>query len=176
MEAKQQIAIDHFVEVARRYCAWAESPAGDPKHEIYQAREFLAELHLAVLWLPETEFDDSEWKDRLTHADWKKVLDRFSGLPVDGYWDVFDPLIEAEKEPLWNSLADDLADVYRDIKEELLLFDAGYVEEAVWQWRFHFLIHWGQHLTGAQRAIHSYFDQHQLDDAGELSNQNEARV
>lgn len=75
------------------------------------------------------------------------MLDRFSNLPVNGYWDVFDPLLEAEKEPVWNSLADDLADIYQDIKEDLVLFDAGQVEEAVWQWRFHFLIHWGKHLT-----------------------------
>lgn len=164
MEAKHLTAIDHFVDVARRYCAWAESSVGEPQQELQQAREFLAELHLAVLRLPEMDVDDLETKSTLTHADWKRVLDRFSQLPVDGYWDVFDPLIEAEKEPLWNSLADDLADVYRDIKAYLRLFDAGHVEEAVWQWRFHFSFHWGQHLTGAQRAIHSYFFNHQLDD------------
>ncbi|HNC43525.1 MAG TPA: DUF5063 domain-containing protein [Acidobacteriota bacterium] len=29
--------------------------------------------------------------------------------------------------------------------------------EAAWEWRFLFEIHWGQHLTGAQRALHWYF-------------------
>jgi hypothetical protein len=113
-------------------------------------------LHLALLRLPETNFEDSDRKHCLTYDDWKRVLERFSHLPVEGYWDVFDPLKETES--LWNSLADDLADIYRDIKECLLLFDAGQVDEAVWQWRFNFLIHWGHHLTGAQRAIHRYFD------------------
>jgi hypothetical protein len=159
MNAINQAALDEFVGIARRYCAWAESSAGDPPQEMYQVREFLAELHLAVVRLPETDFDDSERKDAVSHDDWKKVLERFSNLPVVEYWDVFDPL--EEKEPLWNSLADDLADIYRDVKRDLLLFDAGHVDEAVWQWRFHFLIHWGQHLTGAQRAIHSYINKYE---------------
>ena len=162
MTLNNKTAIDEFVDIARRYCAWAEAAAGNPQQEMYQAREFLAELHLAVVRLPDADFDDSERKVAVTYDEWKKVLERFSNLPVVEYWDVFDPL--DEKEPLWNSLANDLADIYQDIKTDLLFFDAGHVDEAVWQWQFHFLIHWGQHLTGAQRAIHSYFDKHQLDE------------
>ena len=163
MTLNNKTAIDEFVDIARRYCAWAEAAAGNPQQEMYQAREFLAELHLAVVRLPDADFEDSERKDAVTYDEWKKVLERFSGLPVDGYWDVFDPLKEEEKESLWNSLADDLADIYRDLKTYLQLYDAGYTEEAVWQWRFNFLIHWGQHLTGAQRAIHSYIDKYEND-------------
>jgi hypothetical protein len=106
------------------------------------------------LWLTLNGDHESE---AISHERWKEILERFSGLPLSGYWDVFDPLKEEEKEPVFTTLADDLADIYRDVKENFSLYEAGYIHEAVWQWRFNFLIHWGQHLTGAQRAMHSYF-------------------
>ena len=162
MGSKSSTAINKFVRIARRYCAWAEASAGDPRQEMRQARELLAELHLAVLKLPETEFGESQRASIFNINDWKEILERFRNLPVDVYWDVFDPL--AERESLWNSLANDLADIYSDVKSDLLLFDAGHKDEAVWQWRFNFLIHWGRHLTSAQRAIHSYFDSNQLEE------------
>jgi hypothetical protein len=78
-------------------------------------------------------------------------------MPSDGYWDVFAPLNEEDTESVFNSLADDLADIYRDLKRGLLLYNQGHIVEAIWEWRFNFDIHWGTHLVGAQRAIHSYF-------------------
>jgi hypothetical protein len=91
----------------------------------------------------------------ITSDDWKLVSNRFQKLPVDGYWDVFDPL--KEEPAVYNTLFDDLSDIYRDLKEGLLLFTKGQVVEAVWDWRFNFTTHWGNHLTGAQRVIQSYF-------------------
>ena len=150
-------AVANFADVARRYCAWAETLAQDPRRDLIMARLLLSELHWAALRLPEVEPDDEETRDVVGQGEWKTVCRRFEGLPVAGYWDVFDPLKEEEKEPIFNRLPDDLADIYRDVKEGLHLYDAGRVNSAVWEWRFNFQIHWGQHLTGAQRAIHSHF-------------------
>jgi hypothetical protein len=59
-------------------------------------------------------------------------------------------------------LSDDLGDVYRDVKEGLLLRDAGFSDtDVAWQWRFQFWIHWGTLAVGALRALHS-----RLSDAG----------
>lgn len=147
-------SIDEFAGVARRYCEWAESPFGEPHEEMGIARELLAKLHSAIV---DVELDDSgdETADLVTYEDWYSIMKRFQNLPVDLYWDVFDPL--QEESPVLNTLSDDLSDIYRDLKEGLILYETGRVAEAVWQWRFDFDIHWGSHLTGAQRAIHSYF-------------------
>lgn len=85
------------------------------------------------------------------------MLSRFQNLPVDGYWDVFYPLELEKEEPIFNMLSDDLSDIYRDLKDGLVLYKKGKITEAVWEWKLHFDIHWGAHLTGAQRAIHNYF-------------------
>lgn len=140
-----------FFEVAERYCAWAEGPASDS--DLLTARKLLAELHLLAIELPNGECG-KETEDVVSHESWRKVLDRFSELPLNLYWDVFDPL--KEEPPVVNSLADDLADIYRDLKEGVILYGQGDIVEATWQWRFLFEIHWGAHLTGAQRAIHCY--------------------
>ena len=82
---------------------------------------------------------------------------KFSALPLTTYWDVFNPLTATE--PVMNSLADDLADIYRDVKAALSLYEARHFTDAAWDWRFNFQIHWGQHLVGAQRALHEYFSE-----------------
>lgn len=156
MANEQEIdpSVEVFAEIVQRYCSWAEGPSGEPHDEMVTARKLLAELHLSVLALPDLG-PGEDTKDNLTADDWKSVSGRFQNLPVDGYWDVFDPLNESDS--VFNALWDDLSDIYRDLREGLLLYQRGQIVEAVWEWRFHFEIHWGAHLTGAQRAIHAYF-------------------
>ncbi|ALF53227.1 hypothetical protein ACX27_10840 [Nostoc piscinale CENA21] len=60
-------------------------------------------------------------------------------------------------QPDLNSLINDFNDIYQDIKRGLIIYDQAYFIKALWEWRFHFKIHWGTHLVGAQRAIHNYF-------------------
>ena len=147
--------IQNFVDVARRYCVWAEGPPAEPDEDMHTAQRLLADLHAAVLALPDHFPDVETPDDALTATDWRKISGRFQHLPVLGYWDLFNPL--EEEGPVFNTLWDDFSDIWRDLKEALIVYDRGEVDEAVWQWRFNFDIHWGHHLTGAQRAIHAYF-------------------
>lgn len=151
---KPEPAVERFAEVARRYCEWAEGEFGQGQHEMQRARLLLAELHLAALRLPYLESADDAEAVHLPHEEWSHFFGKFGDLPLNGYWDVFNPLEEAG--PIFNSLADDLADIYRDVKAGLALFDEGHFSGANWEWRFNFQIHWGQHLVGAQRAVHEY--------------------
>lgn len=154
-ELKANAAIADFAFIVERYCSWAESPFSEPDQEMQAARKLLAELHLAALNLPE-DLDCGEEVEAPQFSDeWEIVCKRFRGLPVDIYWDIFDPL--EEDQPIANTLWDDLTDIYRDLKKGLWIYKQGLIIEAVWEWKFGFQVHWGAHLTGAQRAIHSYF-------------------
>ena len=51
-------------------------------------------------------------------------------------------------------MSDDLGDIYRDVKEGLLLLAEGLSADAVWHWRFNFWSHWGEHSVNALRIIH----------------------
>ncbi|MEO8572840.1 MAG: DUF5063 domain-containing protein [Pyrinomonadaceae bacterium] len=147
-------AITKFAEVARRYCDWAEGPALHAAADIHTARRLLIELHSAVIDLPDNCPETDTAEDAFVEFDWHAIRGRFQQLPVDGYWDVFNPL--KEDAPVFNTLFDDLSDIWRDVKEGLVLYDRGDLAEAVWEWQFNFKIHWGAHLTGAQRAIHQH--------------------
>ncbi len=142
-----------FAEIAKRYCEWAEKIIGDPEMEIRTAERLLAELHLNVIKL--SYVGDGEGTEyEISSEEWSIVRERFEHLPINIYWDVCNPL--KEEPPVLNLLSDDLADIYNDVKVGLVLYRRGHVADAVWEWRFNFKIHWGAHLTSAQRAIRSY--------------------
>jgi Domain of unknown function (DUF5063) len=118
------------------------------------ARRLLSELHLAAIHLPDLGIGKDKAATRPSHEEWSRAFQKFGSLPLRRYWDIFNPL--EKTEPILNSLADDLTDIYCDVKAGLSLFDAQHSIDAAWNWRFNFQIHWGQHLVGAQRAIHEY--------------------
>ena len=151
--SNSEIAVKEFADIVRRFCVWAENLT-DPKDEdLEDAQRFLCKLHLSVLRLP--VLDSGNTEDCLTRDDWLRVHKSFQQLPLDWYWKVFD-VFSGDEVPVFCSISDDLADIYKDLKEGLLLYDSGKVNEAVWEWRFNYLIHWGRHLTGAQTALHQH--------------------
>lgn len=147
-------AIKDFADVGRRYCQWAERELGDPHQAMQQVQLLLAELHLAAVHLPELKLGDNLDAPQISLEDWSLISNKFGQLPVTVYIDVFNPL--KDNQPIENSLPDDLADIWRDVKVGLILFDANHPIDAAWKWRLNFQCHWGQHLVGAQRAVHEY--------------------
>jgi len=82
-----------------------------------------------------------------------------SDFVVEGrqyYWEVFDPYVE--EPPVKGSLSDDLLDVYRDVRRGLLLWDHNAPQAAIWEWRFSFGVHWGNHAIDALRALHRAYN------------------
>jgi len=84
------------------------------------------------------------------------VATRLAALPLQIYWEVFDPILTPCDEPVAGAIADDLGDIYRDVARGLVLFESGRRDEALWEWGFSFQTHWGEHATGALRALHAY--------------------
>src|SRR5262249_33758189 len=116
------------------------------------ARRLLLRLYEAATSLPLSEPGDHEASaEPLRPKSWPG----FDHL--DGYWEVFDPY--EQDEPVAASLSDDLLDIYADLKRGLALLDSNAVEaSAVWEWRFHFDVHWGAHAIDALRALHRACD------------------
>ena len=56
-------------------------------------------------------------------------------------------------------LADDLIHIYRDVALGQCLYDAGRIDDAIWQWGSGFQTQWGQHAASAIRALHCYLAQ-----------------
>ncbi len=82
--------------------------------------------------------------------EWSEIRHRLMAkLPSDGYRLVFDPW--EDKDVVEASLADDIADIYQDLKDVLAVSGG---KAKAWDWRFQFDQHWGQHAIQALYAIH----------------------
>jgi hypothetical protein len=70
------------------------------------------------------------------------------------YHQVFDPT--QDTEAVAGALADDIADIYADLRDGLVFIELaqGDPDEAIWTWRLSFYSHWGKHAIDALLTIH----------------------
>ena len=159
-------AIRKFGDVAKRYCeAIDRAQSLDRSEFLRSVYSLLPELILEGTRLPVIRYDDSESKDseeearhelleanaEMSNETWWQL---FQSLEEKlGVWDhyhfVFDPL--SDSKAIDGSLADDLADIYRDLKDGLALSCAkDYpARDVAFEWRLGFESHWGRHATNA---------------------------
>lgn len=149
-------SIDRFAHAARSFIAWAESPGtGDPHTEAVLARRSIVALIAGAIELS-AGIPDKE-APGLPDDEYQRIYTRFSSLPFNDYSECFNPLVVPPEEPVVSDLADDLADIWRDVKGGLLLYDSGSPESAAWHWSNHYSFHWGHHATAALYALQAWF-------------------
>lgn len=147
-----------LILTAREYCDWCRSEPGSKLEEGQKAQSLLVQLYAQVLELDApSQYDPDIDPKRVGDDEWKKVYARAAALPIQYYSSYFDPLVVPPEDHEIGDLADDVADIYRDLSAGLALFDAGHEEEAQWEIRFSFLTHWGRHASGAIRALHCWY-------------------
>jgi hypothetical protein len=151
-----------FATAAQAFCTWAEAPSGDELSEALTARRLLARLYACALDLPPSS-PESE-AERPDASAWDAIYRRFAALPISYYSEV-DPLIVPAADNLTGDLADDLADIWSDLKVGVILQEAGKLDEAAHEWRWRFDAHWGQHAVSALHALHSWLAAHERDEA-----------
>ncbi len=147
---------EEFVKAVKEFCSWAESePCGEEK-EVKTAITLLANLYSKALPItigtPNFDIDAK----RISNERWKEILTRFGSFPFKYYRVVFDPSHIDTEEPVVGDIADDMADIYRDLSAGLSLYESGHKVEAVWEWKQNFNSHWGRHVTSALYALHAH--------------------
>ena len=152
-----------FVAVANEFCKYAEHAGelkGDEMLKILQ--RILPFLYLKASLLPSLEpyFEDGNEKF-VTEQNWlgiKETLrDKFG--TADDFLEVFDEKMNDSDLPVVASISENMADIYQDLKDFLLLYQTGTSEvmnDAVWECRLNFENYWGQKLTNSLRAIHKF--------------------
>ena len=159
-EAKET---QQFLNAARGFISLIENREIEKQEFYFQIHKKLTDIYCAGLTLKsveliysnhETEFDTIE-KEELKIQN----VNLISSLGKDCfYWEIFDPTDEKDREPTQGWLVDDVADIYADLKNELYKIDQIGTDEAVedglWQLKFGFTTHWGNHCVNAIRALH----------------------
>ncbi len=155
--------VKRFVDCAERFCSLIEH------HQSLTAGEFvrscascLADLYGASvsLSLLSVEIDSAELIADVISTERARAIDRQISEKLNGqclYWEVLDPRIESD--PIVDGLgvgdlADDIADIYREVKNGLFAFNRGPATEAIWHWQEGFRSHWGDHVVDALRGMH----------------------
>jgi len=152
-----------FVAVANEFCKYAEHASelkGDELLKILQ--RILPLMYLKASLLPSLHPYFEEGNEKfVTEADWiglNDILKEKFGTAND-YLEVFDDKISETDGPVLSSLSENMADIYQDIKDFLILYQTGTEEvmnDTVWECRMNFENFWGQKLVNAMRAIHKF--------------------
>lgn len=153
-----------FAVVARAYCDLIDSlERGGPEgRDLFLRLEvLLADLHAAAVRLPMTDGAEEEVDAGVSQEAWEEVGKRISlatGDIIQRLVDYFLNRSDSNEDVVRAMYVwDDLADIYRDLSDGLALWDRGTDNAraaACWAWRFHYEIHWGQHLFIAGLTVH----------------------
>jgi hypothetical protein len=134
-------------------------------------------MYLKASLLPQLNpfFEDGNEKF-VTESDWIVIQDTLKEKfgTANDYLEVFDERITESEGPVISTISENLADIYQDIKDFLLLYQTGTVEvmnDAVWECRMNFENFWGQKLVNSMRAIHKFI--YSGEEIGKVENENE---
>jgi hypothetical protein len=163
-------AIDQFAAEAALFEAWARGGTDEGEGAAQEALIRIVRLYESALHLPDPWNDtlsaDPE-PDRVTADERGAVAHHSARLPFNWYGEVFDPTIVPPEEPVVGSIVDDIADIYRDVVSGRRAHQRGLRAQAVWEWGFGFRTHWGEHATGAIRALHAWLAENAMDKLNE---------
>ncbi len=140
--------IKEFYKLAVTYCHYVLS--NDISLEnIAALMELLMMLYISAGNLPEAE---PETIDPMLAEETGTAPIRFNENIPQLYWEVFDPFIY--EDAVCASLVDDLSAIAADLQVGMKEFEAGRIGNAVFEWKFGFMTHWGHHLVDSLRALH----------------------
>ncbi|MET9212249.1 MULTISPECIES: DUF5063 domain-containing protein [unclassified Nocardia] len=150
--------VETFVGSAREYCAVVEGLGGEwePAALARALVPVLAGLVAAGCALPQVEPTSTAVPDFISRDRWFERFERLSEVlgRTDHYWSNLDLTTEAPVSA--GSLADDLTDIWRDLRHGLDALDTGSNwRDVVFEWRLSFIAHWGRHAVDALRPLHA---------------------
>ncbi len=154
------MTIATFVALVREYLEAVDNAVNLGPHAFLSVcARILPQIYALGLDLPDTEPTNGTLDSEVISP--MSELTALSG-EYNLYAEVFDPCFD--KEFLTKTIADDLADIYLDLKRPLLAFEAGDRGNSIWQWKFNIQTHCGDHLVDVLRPIHRLINDHMPSD------------
>ncbi len=150
-----------FVTVAAEFCKFMEQ-IENMKRPMFvdTSLKILPLLYLKASMLPKCEMIREDAPESFVTEDTYEVL-RMNVADIlaekDDYLDVFVKDMVYSDQPIKKSIAEDLADIYQDIKDFIFVFQLGLNEtmnDSLTICQEHFKEYWGQTLVNTMRALH----------------------
>ena len=169
-----------FVTVSKEFCNILESTNNfDRKTFIDLSIKILPLLYLKTIVVskPETELNDPVEKV-VAEDDYNYIkysVEHKLGKFND-YLEVFTPDIDRSEGALSESIAEDLADIYQDLKDFIENYKSAVTEimnDALAECINNFELYWGQKAVNSLRALHNiYFGEESLEEEENESSEN----
>lgn len=151
-----------LLETVREYCRLIESARADDDDWLNELTQVLPRIHALMV----SQGPSSSVFGHDAELDLDSRFELFSRLHKilgerDSYWLEFDT--PRENLPATGSLADDLTDIYCDLRLGLnQLASNSDPSGTVRRWRDGFHSHWGQHLLDAERHLYALNSRNRL--------------
>ncbi|HVN59411.1 MAG TPA: DUF5063 domain-containing protein [Bacteroidales bacterium] len=157
------VHVVEFTAMATEYCKYAEHASELKGSELLNIMQrFLPLLYHKAAMLPHTEpfFEDGNEKF-VTEQDWNNIHEKFKTAfgSANDYLELLDDPASGDEGTIAAEIAEDLSDVYQDMKNFVLLYQTGTEEvmnDAIWECRLNFENYWGVRLLNSLRAIHRF--------------------
>ena len=151
-----------FVTVAKEFCTVLETTEEYSRKEfVTVATRIIPLLYLKASVLPkvDSELDETIEKtvDEMTYTRVQDMITSKLGRFND-YLEVFTPEMQRSDSPVISFIAEDLADIYQDIKDFISAYRLGVTEimnDALADVVNNFELYWGQKLVNTLRALHA---------------------
>ena len=173
MPEQLKLATD-FARIATRYVELVSDPVDDAHTFAQRLLESLTQLYSAALVMPYVDDIDLDFNfHRSTEDEWRTVFQNVGNAFGERvyYWLNHDPIYprDGSDNIVCGCLADDCADIHRDIIGPLMAFNDGepkHLNDIIWEWSATpFRSHWGIHAIQAINALHWIVFDHGLPDA-----------
>ena len=162
--------IVEMATVANEYCYFMENLENKDVNTILEfMQKLLPLLYLKGSLLPDIEPEHPEANERfVTEEQWESVFkelrEKFGDN--DEYWNI-DPQYINETEPLKASLSENMADIYQDLKDFILLLQKNTHaarENAISECKLLYENHWGYRIGNIFTRIHHllYFEEEEI--------------
>ena len=158
-----------FHRAAEIYCAAIEQREDGDRNALEQhgnsglpayglrLRGLLADLLATGYRLPLVEPTTDE-PSRVAQERWNEIFTALQDKlqQADLYWSAVGSETPGEPEIVAGSLADDLSDIWRDLRKGLDALRLGAPwQDVSWEWRYGLEAHWGTHAAEALRTLHA---------------------
>jgi hypothetical protein len=166
-------AVSDFTAAASRYAALVErceTAEGDDRDAVISELGVqLAELYSRAARIPGIELPEADTDvagdPEMTTTEFFGALAHLERVIVATFdWGYLEQFHEMKQEDVAWELADDLAEVYHDIRHDLAQLANGQRDgeptwsNAIWEVRFGFWTHWGHHAVSAMKVMHAHLD------------------
>lgn len=160
-ESEKNVEWSELATAANEYCQLIEHVNRVGGDWLEKLSCILSNIHTAVLVMGR-QVDSTVNNFQHSNVDYERRFELYSQLrrllgERDKYWLEFDTDdVENGMSNMSGSLADDITDIYFELKSglDLLEADPDHPSRAATRWQSGFMLHWGQHLVDAERHLY----------------------